>query len=386
VSIVLDKNANQNGSARRRRALFWLPIAVVGIVALLWLFRPQPVPVDMARVERGAIEVTVSDEGETRVRDVFVVSAPVPGLMRRLDLRAGDPVTAQRTVIARIEPRDPSFLDARSETEARASVRSAQAELDFAVAERNRYRELAASNTVSANDLDAAERRARMAAAALDEARARLIAPAAGRLKRRSDCACVEVFSPVSGNVLQILRESEGVVEPGTALVTVGNPQDLEVVVDLLSADAVKIRPGLPVLIEAWGGGPPLNGKVRRVEPFGFTKVSALGIEEQRVNVIIDFTDPPESWSRLGHGFRVEPRIQLATAENVIKVPRAALFREAGQWAVFVNDAGRARLQRVQLGLENDLEAQVTTGVDEGASVVLQPGDRVSDGVRIRAR
>jgi HlyD family secretion protein len=400
--------------ARERRLLFWLPIVAVTALVLLWLFWPRAVAVDFVTVARGPLEVSVSDEGETRVKDVYVVSAPVPGLMRRIALEAGDPVLAGETVMARIEPSDPSFLDMRTAAEARAAVQAAEAaqrlavatvlraeaELDFAQAELARYRGLAERDTVSANDLDAAERRARTAAAALDEARAalrvreselvqaraRLMAPGLARRRRGADCDCVDVYSPVSGSVLRVLQESEAVVASGTPLVEVGNPGELEIVVDLLSTDAVRVQPGQRVRIEAWGGAGDLAGSVRRVEPFGFTKVSALGIEEQRVNVIIDLTDPPDRWRRLGHGYRVEPRIVLAAAESALKVPRAALFRDGGQWAVFRRDGGRARLRHVELGLASGLEAEIAGGLAEGDEVVLQPGDRVSDGTRIRPR
>jgi HlyD family secretion protein len=172
----------------------------------------------------------------------------------------------------------------------------------------------------------------------------------------------------------------------GAPLIEIGNPGKLEIVVDLLSGDAVKIELGQRVLIEAWGGEIPLNGVVRRIEPFGFTKVSALGIEEQRVNVLVDLTDSPSRWQKLGHGFRVEPRIILAESNDALKVPRAALFRESGEWAVFVNQNGRAELRKVALGLENGLEAEILSGLGEGEQVVLQPGDRVSPGVRLQER
>lgn len=373
-------------SAQQRRVLFWLPIALVAGLALAWLFRPQPVPVDLATITTGPIQLTVSDEGETRVKDVFVVSAPLTGLMRRIGLKAGDAVVAQKTVVARIAPSDPNFLDVRSEREARAAVRRAEADRDFAVAELKRYSQLAGQGVVSANDRDAAQRRAETAKAALEEARARLTAPSVTRRRAGPDCDCVDVYSPVSGSVLRVLQESEAVVASGAPLLEIGNPGDLEVVVDLLSTDAVRVEPGQRVLIEAWGGGEPLNGRVRRVEPFGFTKVSALGIEEQRVNVVIDFTDPPATWSRLGHGFRVEPRIVLAEEQSVTKVPQAALFREDGKWAVFVDAGNRAELRFVELGLENGLEAEVKQGLKAGEQVVLQPGGRVVAGVGLKPR
>lgn len=379
--------AERQPDARRRRVLFWLPFAVTTVLALVWSFRPQPVPVDMVEITRGTLEVSVSDEGRTRVRNVYTVSAPVGGVMQRITLKAGDAVVAGDTVIARIEPGDPAFLDARSESEALAAVRRAEAERDFARAEVERYRALAQSRTVSASELDAAERRARMAGAALDEARARLLAPSEVRRRQRTDCDCIDVSSPISGSVLGVLRESEGVVASGTPLVEVGDPQDIEVVVDLLSADAVRIRPGMAVRIDAWGGGTPLGGRVRRIEPSGFTKVSALGIEEQRVNVLIDFDGSADERAQLGHGYRVEPRILLAAAHDVVKAPRAALFRDDdGRWAVFVSEGGRARLRTVEIGIGNGLEAEITRGLDAGQVVVLQPGDRVREGVGLRPR
>jgi HlyD family secretion protein len=381
-------------------------------VALAWLFRPAAVPVDLVKVGRGPLMVSVSDEGETRVRDMYVVSAPVPGRMRRVDLEAGDTVIADKTVVARIEPSDPASLDVRSAAEARASadaaaasrtyaaaqVRRAQAELDFAQSELARIRVLARSHTVSENDLDSAERRARTADAALGEARAaqqvreseyqvaraRLMTPASRT--RTADCDCVTVFSPVSGDVLRVVTESEGVVQSGTPILEVGDPDKLEVVVDLLSSDAVQVQAGQRAVIEAWGGPAPLEGVVRRVEPFGFTKVSALGIEEQRVNVIIDIKEPRQRWQRLGHGYRVEPRIVLWEGRDVLKVPVSALFRQGQRWAVFVADGGQAVLREVEIGRENGLEAEITSGLEVGERIVLHPGDRVAPGARLEER
>ena len=396
-----------------KRLVFWGPPALALVLVLAWLFRPAAVPVDRVTVDRGPLTVSVSDEGETRVRDMYVVSAPVPGRMRRIELEVGDPVVADQTLVARIEPSDPSFLDVRSAAEARAGVdaaaaarthagaqvRRAQAELDFARAEYERIRALARSHTVSENELDSAQRRARTAEAALAEAqaarqvreseyqvaRARLLAPSAAR-ERVADCDCVSVYSPVNGRVLRIVNESEGVVGSGTPLVEVGNPDLLEVVVDLLSADAVRVQAGQRVLIEAWGGDEPLDGVVQRVEPFGFTKVSALGIEEQRVNVVIDITSPRERWARLGHGYRVEPRIVLWESSDVLRVPLSALFRQGERWAVFVERDGRAELREVEIGQGNGLHAEVRSGLEAGERVVLHPADRVSPGVRLAER
>lgn len=396
-----------------RRSLLWLPFALALIVLMWWLFRPTPVAVDFATIGRGALSVSVSDEGETRVKDVFQVSAPVPGLMRRIELEPGDAVEAQSTAVARIEPSDPSFLDVRTEAEARATVRAAEAarayaaaeverataELEFAQSELKRFQGLAERNSISANDLDAAERRARIAAAGLDEvkarlrvqnfelerAQARLLAPSTAR-SRREKCDCVTVYSPVSGRVLRVLKESEGVVEPGTPLIEVGDPDKLEVVVDLLSTDAVRVKPGQRAVLDAWGGGAPIEAVVRRVEPSGFTKISALGIEEQRVNVIIDFAKSPEGRAGLGHGYRVEPRIILWESPDVLKVPLSALFRQGESWAVFLEDGGRARLQSAEIGQQDGIEAEVLSGLSPGQRVVINPGDRVSAGSRLRER
>jgi HlyD family secretion protein len=397
----------------RRRLVFWLPLGIALLLAFAWLFRSQPVPVDFASAGRGPLEVSVSDEGETRVKEVFVVSAPVGGFMRRIDLEPGDPVEAGKTVVARIQPSDPGFLDVRTETELRAAasaaesaranaaaaVQRAQADRDFARAELERFRGLAARDTIAQNALDDAQRRERTASAALAEAKAQLsmreherdraqaalLAPNAARTDP-GDCDCVDVYAPITGKVLRVLQKSESVVASSTPLIELGDPAELEIVVDLLSADAVRVAPGQRVYVEGWGEPEPLNGVVQRVEPFGFTKISALGIEEQRVNVIIDFTDPPERWQRLGHGYRVEPRIVLWESDDVLKVPLPALFRDGADWAVFADHDGRAKLQHVDLGHDNGVEAQITAGLDAGDRVVLHPSARVTDGVRIVAR
>jgi len=397
----------------RRRLTFWTPFALALLLVLGWLFRPQPVPVDVATAQRGAMRVTVSEEGETRVRDVYVVSAPIPGRMRRIELEVGDAVVARKTVVARIEPGDAAFLDARSVAEARAArataaaarnfaraqLQRAEAERDFAALEYQRIESLAPRQTVSQNERDAAERRAKTAAAFVEEAKAalkmresehaqaeaRLLTPVSAA-RQGTDCECVTVYSPVSGTVLRVVTESEGIVQSAAALVEVGDPAKLEVVVDLLSADAVRVRPGQRALIEAWGGERPLEGVVRRVEPFGFLKVSALGIEEQRVNVLIDLVEPRERWERLGHGYRVEPRIVLWESDDVLRIPLSALFRQGDAWAVFVSSEGRAELRPVRVGRQNGLEAEILSGLGAGEHIVLHPSDRVSDGARIVQR
>ena len=400
-------------SATTRRAIFWAPALVALGVVLAWLFRPQPVAVDLGTVERAPLQVTVSDEGEARVRDVFVVSAPVPGLMRRVELEAGDHVSANDTIIARLEPSVPMFLDERAAAEARAAVEAAdaarkfaaaqvrrvEAERDFADSELRRLRALATRQSISQNDLEAAERRAKTAAAAMAEAganvrmreseyqqaRARLLNPNQAR-RAVKDCDCILVRSPISGTVLRVRLQSEGIVAAGTPIVEIGDPHNLEIQVDLLSEEAVQVRAGQRVLIEGWGGPGTLAGMVRRVEPFGYTKVSALGIEEQRVTVRIELTEAHERWRRLGHGYRVEARIVLWESRDVLRVPASALFRNGDQWAVFVTEQGRAVLRNVQVGKQNGLHAQIVSGLDGGEHIVLHPNDRIADGVRIVAR
>ncbi len=396
-----------------RRLLLWGVVGLLLAAGLTFAFWPRPIPVDFVTAARGPLIVTVGDEGETRVRDVFVLSAPVTGFMQRIDLDVGDEITAELTEIARIEPIDPAFLDVRSVAQAEAAVEAAQAalalaaaeveaaeaELDFAEADLQRARRLIGRDTISERTLDDAERafRTRTAALAtahaalsmreweLERARAQLLSPATAA-REVETCDCVVLMAPVSGQVLHIHQESEAVVRSGQALVDIGDARDLEIVVDLLSEDAVKVEAGQRAIIEDWGGRTDLKGRVRRVEPTGFMKVSALGIEEQRVNVIIDFTDPRESWQRLGHGYRVEVRVVLWEDQTVLKVPLTALFRQGTDWAAFVESDGKALERRVLIGQRTALEAEILDGLEEGERVVLYPSDRVIEGVRLRAR
>lgn len=397
----------------KRRALLWMPAAAILAAVLVWLFRAEPVAVDLVSVERGPLQVAIVDEGEARVRDVFVVSAPVAGLMRRVELEAGDRVVANETVIARLEPSVPMFLDERAVAEAKAGVEAAsaarrfadaqsrrvQAELEFANSELRRLRALASRQSISQNELDAAERRAKTAVAAVaeaqaaikmraseyEQARARLLNPAQSK-RAAKDCDCIPVYSPVSGSVLRLLQESEGVVAAGAAILEIGDPHSLEIRVDLLSEEAVRVKPGQRALIESWGGPGALRATVRRVEPYGYTKVSALGIEEQRVNVMIDLIEPHERWRRLGHGYRVEPRILVWESSDVLRVPLPALFRHGEDWAVFVEQGGRATLRQVEVGRQNSTQAQIVAGLAAGERVILHPNERIDDGTRIRMR
>ena len=343
--------------------------------------------------------ITVGDEGETRVVDVFVVSAPITGRLRRVEIEPGDAVTANETVVAEIEPVESNPLDPRTEAEgeallsaavsaealARSELTKATADLRFAESEVRRARELATNGTISTRELEANERAFETARAAvgvaranlevrryeLERARVHLMSPDEMR-ERRLDCACVRVSAPIDGRVLRVLRESEGFVPAGEPLLEIGAPDRLEVVVDLLSSDAVKVEPGHTALIENWGGDVTLQARVRRVEPFGFTKVSALGIEEQRVNVVLDIESPPALWRNLGHGFQVDVRIVLWEDDAVLQVPMTALFRVDGEWAIFVNEAGRAQRRKLEVGRQTRDSAAVLAGLSAGDEIVVR--------------
>lgn len=400
-------------SPRQRRIALWGTLGALLVAGLVYAFRPQPVSVDLAQVRRGPLRVTIDDEGETRVRDVFELSAPVTGRAKRIEVEVGEAVQAGETVVAEIEPSDPTLLDARTEIEGEAAIRAAQAaldtaraevarveaEVDFARAELDRQTRLRDRGIVAERDLDAARREFRTRRAALetaraalqersfelDRARARLVSPLEAE-DPHGQCECIPIRAPVSGVVLRLARESAGVVRAGDPLVEIGNPMDLEIVVDLLSADAVKVQQGMRAVIDEWGGDGPLSARVRRVEPFGFTKVSALGIEEQRVNVILDLVDPHERWRRLGHGYRVEVRIVLWEGKDVLVVPVSSLFRHDEGRAVFVVEDGVARLRPVERGHHTGLQAEIVSGLEAGETVVLYPNEGVADGVRVVER
>ena len=379
-------------------------IVVLGIVAAaMW---PESIEVNAAKVERGPLQVTLDEDGETRVRERFVVSAPVAGRLQRIELEPGDRVVRGKTVVARLSTADAPLLDPRTRVElqaaveaARAAVGQAQSERDRSTAELTRarttlerQRQLMKAGAIASDTLDAAETAVATAEEAskasvfavsrseheLQLARARLQAPApAGR--------SVEVVAPVNGVILKRLRESESVVPVGEPLIEIGDPARIEIVADFLSTDAVRVQQGALVLIDGWGGSDPLQGRVRRVEPAGFMKVSALGVEEQRVNVLIDFDDPAAA-GRLGDGYRVEVRVVMWSEPDVVKVPVGGLFRRGDAWAAFVIDGDLVRLQPVQLGQRNDVEGQVLGGLMPGQTVVLHPPDTLADGARVNVR
>jgi HlyD family secretion protein len=368
-------------------------LLVLGLIAAgLW---PKPVPVETAVASLGPLRATVDEEGKTRVRQRYIVSAPVAGQLRRIPFKAGAEVKAGETVLAVIDPVAPTLLDARSRSLAEARRDSAVANVDkaraanaFAASELRRFERLFAEGTVSAQERESVQLRAEsaiqdLAAAesALRQVEAELaeFSDAAGPTKRP-----VEVLAPATGRILRVLEENSRVVAPGTPLLEVGDPADLEVVIDVLSRDGAAIVPGAQVFLEQWGGGKPLLGKVRLVEPAAFTKVSALGVEEQRVNVIADLLTPPAERPTIGDNFRVEARIVVWEAEQTLKVPAGALFRQEESWAVFVLAQGRAQIRKVSVGRSSGTETQVLDGLKDGNRVVLYPGGTVRDGRRVR--
>ena len=389
-------------------------VALLVVLGVAWGFWPRPVEADLAEVTRGPMRVTVDEEGKTRIRERYVVSAPLAGSLLRVQLKAGSPVVAGQTVLAVLEPGDPAFLNARERAEAEARVKAAEAakqQADARVAAARQEHDLAAGNlarvraghargAASAEDLHAAEVReqvraeevraaqfaVRVTTFELELAKAAMIRSEPKSLLPPED-RLLEIRSPVDGKVLRVFQESAAVVTPGTRILELGDPTDLEMVVEVLSTDAVRIAPGNRVVVERWGGDEPLAGRVRLVEPAAFLKVSALGVEEQRVNVIADFLDPLERRRTLGDAYRVEARVVVWEAEDVVKVPAGSLFRgPGGGWSVFAVRGGRARLTTVEVGRANGAEAEVRAGLDPGDRVVLHPSDRVKDGGRVTGR
>jgi HlyD family secretion protein len=390
-----------------------------GIVVLLlagllgYAFWPRPAEADLARAVRGPLRVTVDEDGKTRIRERYVVSAPLTGRLQRVTLHAGDRVTAGKTLLASIEPCDPGLLDDRARSEAEARVKSAEATrkqagpkleraraaLEHAAGEVRRARRLLPTGGASQQEFADAVNKERLAQEELKTAQFAVqiadfeleVARAAlTRTRPRSSGEAegwrFDILAPVSGCVLRVLQESSAVVTPGKELLEVGDPADLEVEVDVLSSDAVKVAPGAKASLEHWGGDGPLPGRVRLVEPAGFMKKSALGVEEQRVNVIIDFVGPPARYERLGDAYRVEARIVVWEADDVLKVPAGALFRRGDDWVVYAVEDGRARLRRVETGRSNGLETEVRAGLAEGETVILHPGDKIQAGARVAAR
>lgn len=396
---------------RRTASVLGLGLVAAGVIWFAW---PRAIAVDLATVTKGPMEVTVDEEAKTSVRHVYTVSAPIVGKVLRISppRHVGDQVTADETVLAVMQPTVPSFHDARTHDElqnalaaadaavklAEAEVRRIDAALTFSRTELQRSVALARTETISLKALDKAKFDVEINEAALASMKAQLEvrrnerASVASRLIEPSETApqsnpacCIQLRAPVSGRILRIIQDSEAVVQAGAPLIEIGDPLDLEIVADLLSTDAVRTKPGANVRIDGWGGL-PIHGRVTRIDPAGFLKVSALGIEEQRVRTTIDFVDAPDAWSSLGHDYRVIVHVTTWKAEDVLTVPVAALFRKGDDWAVFAVNDGRARATLVKIGQRNNRMAEVQSGLSAGNRVVLHPSDRIKEGATVAER
>jgi HlyD family secretion protein len=387
-------------------------LGLVVVAALVVAFWPRPVPVDLQTVARGPLEVVARHQGKTRVRERYVISMPVAGHVQRVDLEPGDAVVEGETILAVIEPGAPLPLDSRARAEAAAAVDAAQAALrearaqreraeadkELAEAELVRIEPLSEEGVVSRQELDRARTRARSARKALtaadaawrrarfelQQARAALIPPSGDSEGTQDAPETVRIPSPIDGIVLTRHQESQAVLPAGAPLLEIGDPSRIEIVADFLSTDAVTFRPGMRAMIEDWGGDRALNAVVRRVEPFGFMKVSALGVEEQRVNVVLDFEEPVEG---LADGYRVEVGVVTWEADNVLRVPASALFRdEQGRWAVYRVTDGRAERRGVTIDHHSGRHAEVVDGLAEGDPVIAYPSEKIQEGQRVERR
>ena len=393
-----------------QRRITWLAVLLLILAALTYGFRPQPRLVDIAEAKRGPMQVTIQEEGKTRVIDRYIIAAPVAGTTCRVDLEVGDLVEKDETLV-NINPLQSQALDPRSRAEADAriaaaeaslhaaeqNVSAANAEADLAVTELARLEPLVEAGHISEERLDQARAVERGTSAAL---RSALFAVEVARHELEAASTAlhytgntsanpedvVRVAAPVSGRILQLHQECEGVVSRGQPLLEIGDTRSLEIETDVLSADAVKIKPGMLVMYERWGGGKPLAGRVRRVEPVGFTKISALGVEEQRVLIISDITSDAELWQSLGDGYRVESRFILWANDDVLQIPASALFRVDDQWALFVMENNKAKRRRVEVGQRNGLNAQILAGLAEGEAVITHPDKTIEDGTGVKRR
>ena len=384
-------------SPKKTKRSWLLYLVAIGIIILIALgLQPQPSPVETAPAIFGPLRATVSEEGKTRIRQRYVVSAPVSGQLRRIPLKPGALVEAGVTIVAIIDPLAASPLDARNRALAEARRASTVVLLekshttqDLAKSELRRVEQMYAAKTLSPQDLESAQMK--------ENAAAREVATAEGALREveaqlaedspatsATQSGPVEVKANATGSILHVFQESSRAVTQGTTLLEIGDPSDLEVVVEMLSRDGAALTAGAKVELEQWGGATPLEGKVRLVEPAAFTKISALGVEEQRVNVVVDLTTPLAQRLTLGDNFRVEARIVAWEGDQVLKVPSSGLFRRATDWAAYVVRAGHAQLVPVKAGRSSGTEMQVLEGLRAGDEVILYPGDRVKDGQRVK--
>jgi HlyD family secretion protein len=394
-----------------RRKVLVISVLTIVVVLLIYGFLPKTQEVDIVSVTRGPLQITIEEEGRTRLKERFTISAPTAGYMRRINVKVGDTVKKGQTV-AVLEPLQSQALDPRSRATAQAAVSSAEATVKAAIERERvakadagyigqrleRLRALYAKGSISKDQLDQIDSEAQKARALQNSAgaevnvakseleRAKITLQNFTAVKRNSKNDAVSVSAPLSGAVFRVYRESEGAVNIGEPLIDIGDVKNLEVRVEVLSSDAVKIKKGTPVLFKRWGRDEPLTGIVRLVEPAGFTKISSLGVEEQRVLVIVDITSPPQKWNILGDGFRMEAHFIIWEEKNILQVPASALFRSGTEWAVFVEEKGKARKRMVEVGQKNGLAAEILSGLKEKEKVVAYPEDSISDGTKIKAR
>lgn len=392
-----------------------IAVGLAIVVALVFAWLPEPVPVDVAQVTRGQMRVTVDEDGRTRVKDRYVVSAPLLATSARIELHPGDNIE-EGELLARLMPLEPALLDARTQAQserrlssaiagrkqAEAGVARARNALEYAASETQRQRELMQQGATAERALENAEYQERSTREELASAEFALrvagyeVEMAKLNLERQfgkpgssssdGETENIELTSPVAGQVLRVIQESAGVVQPGTPLLELGDVKALEVVADVLTSDAVHIRPKAHAWIERWGGDQSLAAHVRSIEPSAFTRVSALGVEEQRVNVILDLDEPYAKWSALGDGYRVEVRILVWQAQDALIAPESAIFRRNDRWAAFIVRDGKAEVAYVDVGHRNGELAEILGGLSEGSQVIVHPSDRVAAGVKVAAR
>ena len=396
------------------RRIFWLVVLAAVFAGAIYAFQPQPIAVDMLAIDEGPLEVTIDEDGKTRIKEKYIVSSPVSGRLQRIEWEPGDRVTSGKTILASVEPSNPELLDARTLAQAKAQVSAKEAAshraktrldqvnhaLGLAEKEFGRAKELQKTKAITKSEFERAEMEFRSQTEAsrsaqfdkeiaefeLQLAKAALLHVQPGSSKE--SLQIFEIKSPINGSILRVFQESTTILAPGTPLVEIGDPADLEIIVDVLSTDAVKIKknPSTEVRLEQWGGDESFNGRVRLVEPAAFEKISALGVEEQRVNVIIDFDETQAAVQTLGDGYRVEAKIVIWKKDNIIRVPTSALFREKNERAVYVVEENKIKLAKVQVGKENDQFAEVLSGLSPGQTVIAYPGDKLADGIVVTPR
>lgn len=391
-----------------RRNQWILGAALTGLAAfLVWVLIPSPVTVEIGTVTRGALEETVDEQAKTRIRDHYVLSAPLSGEVDRITLREGDEIVAGQTV-ARLRPVVPALLDSRTQLELRRRVEAARAAQERAAArvaqgqvvleqarlEVERSRKLAESRLVAVAKLESDELTFLLAQREIDTANADVhvarhdVEVALAAVSRAHEGARTDedwlLKAPIAGRVLRVQQKSAGTVSVGAPLIEFGDLSDLEVVIEQLTNEATRVSVGAPVRFDGWGGPQPLLGRVRRIEPWGFTKISALGVEEQRVNILVDFVSPREQWASLGEGYRLDAHIQVYRNDNALRLPTGALFRAAEQWSVYTVDRhDRARRVPVRIDHRGPVFTELLDPLPEGTRLIVYPADSVRDGVRV---